>query len=263
MKDDRYSELMLAWLDGSLTEDQKNQLDKYLANGEIKKQELDELHQIQLKLSELPSSEPSEQMRDNFYTWLEKQKKAPKKHALFASFKFFLFNQQAKRMVIGLAILVIGFTFGMLYKTNVSQKKQLQQLSSQVNSMKEMMVLTLLDQPSSFQRLKAVDMSADISHANGRVLQALFKTLNSDPNVNVRLSALEVLARHSQNPKVREGLVQSIDQQQSPMLQVTMAELMLNLKVRKSVTRFQQLLKDKNLNQTARTQIQKTILALS
>jgi len=56
--------------------------------------------------------------------------------------------------------------------------------------------------------------------ANQRVIKALFTTLNSDPNINVRLVAIESLAKYAETPEVRMELVKSIELQDAPLVQI-------------------------------------------
>jgi len=67
------------------------------------------------------------------------------------------------------------------------------------------------------------------------------------------------LANH---PEVRQGLVQSITQQDSPLLQSAIADVMLKLQEKRSVKSFEDLLKQKNLNPGVRDKIKQTITQL-
>ena len=97
------------------------------------------------------------------------------------------------------------------------------------------MVLTLLDQPSANKRLQAVNEVNKLSSVTKTITKALFSTLNNDTNVNVRLSAIEALANYTEIPEVREGLIASIMNQKSPMVQIALADLMVKLQEKKAV----------------------------
>jgi HEAT repeats len=87
--------------------------------------------------------------------------------------------------------------------------------------------------------------------------------LNNDENVNVRLTALETLSKMATDPKVREGLIQSINYQDSPLVQSALADLMLSIQEKKSVRSFQKLLKKPETNEAIKTKIKETIHQLS
>ena len=50
----------------------------------------------------------------------------------------------------------------------------------------------------------------------------------------MRIAALNTLAGFAYDPKVREGLVNSISKQKSPLMQVNLAELMVTLQETKA-----------------------------
>lgn len=94
--------------------------------------------------------------------------------------------------------------------------------------------MAMLERESVSDRLKGVQMSSALSSSNEKVIDALFLTLNSDPSTNVRIAALNTLAGYTSDPKVREGLVNSISKQKSPLMQVNLAELMVKLQETKA-----------------------------
>ncbi len=68
------------------------------------------------------------------------------------------------------------------------------------------------------------------------------------PNVNVRLTTLEALTHFARDPVVREGLIQSILQQESPLVQAALADVMLKLQEKRAIQPFKKLLQQKDLN---------------
>jgi hypothetical protein len=85
------------------------------------------------------------------------------------------------------------------------------------------------------------------------------KTLNADPNINVRLAALEALESFAAEPHVREGLIRSIALQDSPLVQVALAELMLSLQEKSSVNELKKILQQNKTPKEVREKIKKTI----
>jgi HEAT repeat protein len=124
------------------------------------------------------------------------------------------------------------------------------------------MMLALLENPSASERIRGVSYTSEIKHADKEVIDALLATLNNDPNVNVRLSTLDALAHLAGHPEVREGLIQSIAQQDSPLMQSAIADVMLKLQEKRSVKSFRELLKQKDLNPGVRDKIKETITQL-
>lgn len=265
MIDEQYMELVTAYLDGTLSQKQKNELNEYLDKGIIDRNELERLAQLQHQMQEMPVPEPSSQMQSGFYQQLNSFRKEtgnirkPGWQSVLDSFKNHLL---LPRIAFGTAVLLVGIVIGLLFNTNMRYRDQLNNLSQEVTSMRTMMVMNMLNQPSSFERLKAVNISSTIDHTNDKVIDALLKTLNNDPNVNVRLAAINVLLQHGSNPKVRAGLVRSITHQNSPLVQATLADAMVALQDKNSVKELRQLLQRKDLNPTVKTKIHKSIAKL-
>jgi HEAT repeat protein len=124
------------------------------------------------------------------------------------------------------------------------------------------MMLALLENPSASERIRGVSYTSEIKHADKEVIDALLATLNNDPNVNVRLSTLDALSHLANHPEVREGLIRSIEKQDSPIMQLAIADVMLKLQEKRSVKSFEDLLKQKDLNPGVRDKIKQTITQL-
>lgn len=160
-----------------------------------------------------------------------------------------------------------GFLAGYLLKkpepvTAYNYQSKVDSLSSQVHDMREMMMLSLLENPSASERMRAVGYTSEIKNVNTKMIDALLSTLNNDPNVSVRLMTLDALTHYSDNPFVREGLVQSIVRQESPLVQSAMADVMAKIQEKRAVKPFKELLQQKQINVQVRTKIEQIISRL-
>jgi hypothetical protein len=136
---------------------------------------------------------------------------------------------------------------------------QMEVLTSEVTELKEMMMLSLLEKESATDRLKAVSLTHDMDQASKKVTKALIETLNNDSNINVRLAALDALKAYSNDSVVREALIRSIAKQDSPLVQVALAELMAGLQVKSSVKELQKIMENKNTPKDVKDRIKKSI----
>jgi len=164
-------------------------------------------------------------------------------------------------------LVIAGFMAGYLVNRptatmGTNYKVQVDSLSAQVHDMREIMMLSLLENPSASERIRAVGYTNEINNVNAKMIDALLTTLNNDPNVNVRLMTLEALTHYAGNPAVREGLVQSIVQQESPLMQSALADAMLKMQEKRAVQSFRKLLQQKQINVQVRTKIEQTISRL-
>jgi hypothetical protein len=221
--------------------------------------ELRSLEKLDNQLSAIESPTTSLAMDDKFYAMLAKEKR---KESPSFSFSMPSWDWLAPRLAFSVALIVAGFTGGYLFTRNDTNDSDVKLLTAQVAELKETMMLSLLEKESATDRLKAVSLSTEMSQVSQKVTTALFQTLNNDPNVNVRLAALEAITPYSNDGKVREQLIRSIGQQESPMVQMAMAELMGMLQEKKSVREFEKILKNERTPIEVRNKIKESINVL-
>jgi len=75
--------------------------------------------------------------------------------------------------------------------------------------------------------------------------------------------ALEALTQYASDASVRERLVKSLAVQDSPMVQVALADVMVQLQEKRSVKELRILLKKEGLNDLVKNKIEQTIKDLS
>ena len=102
--------------------------------------------------------------------------------------------------------------------------------------------LSVDEQIAKEEQLRQLKYALDQLSPDIKVIMALLNTLDRDGNINVRLASLDVLAENSYIPEVRTGLIQSITNQDSPLVQIAMADIMIRLQEKESVEKFRQLL---------------------
>jgi len=199
-----------------------------------------------------------EKIKSRFLDTLQVYKEAAApRSGFFAKLKELWSFQPQLKLSYAMLMLCMGLGIGLF--VNKKNNREMTRMSSEVSEMKQMMVLSLIENPSATERIRAVSMTQEIRNVDDKVIEALLSTLNQDPNDNVRLMTLEALAELAGHPKVREGLVQSIVSQTSPIMQSAMADVMLKLQEKKSVKPLQKMLKRDDLNSTVKDKVEKTI----
>jgi HEAT repeats/Putative zinc-finger len=266
-----YREQFPLLLTDALDENQRRELEKHLAVCAECREEFEATGKIWDLMGEIPQPEPSAAMRAGFSEMLadfkEEAKVIRKPSGEWVNkLRGYWSYQVQPRLAISLFLVAFGLIAGYILhqpgQSVISYNKQIDSLSSQVSEIKQVMLLSLLNDPSASQRIRAVSYSDEISNVNQKVIGALFTTLNEDPNVNVRLATLEALVKLAGEPKVREGLVRSIDLQESPLMQSAIADAMVILQEKSSVPYLQKLLNKKDLNQMVKINIEKNIQKL-
>lgn len=228
------------------------------------KRKFDGLRQTWSDLENLEAPQPSTEMDSRFFNMLhdeiEKQQKLSENSNNWVS--TFLEGLWRPQVAYGILLLFMGLSFGYFLKsdsTSVDYVKTTVVPNQETEEVREKLVLTLLDQPSANKRLQGINEINKFSKVDATVINALLQTLNNDANVNVRLAAIESLTNYLDNPIVREGLVQSIVQQDAPIVQVTLANLMVALQEKKSVEPFRKLIQTKELDKSVKQKLETTI----
>lgn len=259
--DDKYMSLITEYIDGTLSEARRDEFEGYVKDGFIDLKEAEELAAMQKQMLQAPEPEPSDALRSNFYQMLaEENRKLEKRSSrdLLSEFMQSLFSTNKGRLAFGFGVLMIGLFMGNVFSRS-AYNGQVESLSNQMADMKEVMMMAMLDEESVSSRLKGVQMSNGLVSDNKEVTDALFITLNNDENTNVRLAALATLAEYVQDPQIREGLVKSIVQQRSPLVQVALAELMVDLQESQAVKEFESILNADNTPDDVKTALRENL----
>lgn len=224
---------------GDISENEEKALDQFLeANPEVAS-EFKELQQTWDLFEEIERPEPSPAMDARFEGMLAAY--THKQQEARPNVLDWIVAQMTKSWQVGLAALVMGLFIGWWMLPSQNQQKDIQQLSDEIQSMKEMMMLTLIEQPKAQERIRAVNMAAELPRADEKVVNALITTLNNDENVNVRLASLESLVRYVDQPNVREALVGALTMQESPLVLIAIADVLVAIQEKSSVETLEQL----------------------
>jgi hypothetical protein len=257
MEQNKIDELVAKYNEGLTDPSEVQQLEQLIENGKVELTQLRSLDRLDDQLLAIESPAISLSLDDKFYAMLAKEKK---REATSYSFSMPSWNWLAPRLAFSVALIVAGFGGG--YLMNRGESSDVKLLTAEVADLKETMMLALLEKESATDRLKAVSLTTEMDQVSQKVTQALFQTLNNDPNINVRLAALEAIAPYSKDGKVREELIRSIGKQESPFVQVALAELMGVIQEKKSVSEFEKILRNENTPVEIKKRIKESINVL-
>jgi len=260
MKCEEYKERLADWHMGRLDTASAAELEQHLNTCADCREALVATGFVLDSINNLQDPVPSVQMKVDFRGMLDDFKAAEKKKLSVGSIGPWLLQPRLP-LAYGLVILLcIGGAY--LVGRSSKQDPEVQELHAAPQEQKQTMMLAMLDDPLASERIKAVSYTNDLKKVDDKVIDALFITLNNDPNVNVRLSALEALAALGNHPEVRTGLIKSIPTQDSPVIQLAIADVMLKLQEKGAVSSFRELLKQKGLDDEVKKKVKETITKL-
>ena len=258
MEKQRIDELIAKYNEGLADPAEVKAIEQLIEAGELALTQLKELASLDEQMMKAEAPSPSLRADDQFYAMLAGERRKASQH-----FAFHLpdWNILFPRLALASMLIVAGFLGG-YWLQRPSAQPEVKELTQQVGELKEMIMLSLIEKESASERLKAVSLTSDMVNVSDNVTKALFKTLNQDPNVNVRLAALEALIPFVKQSNVREELVRSISQQDSPLVQLNLAELMAAIQEKKSVGELQKLIESDKTPKEVKNKIRRSIEVL-
>ncbi|WP_304237794.1 HEAT repeat domain-containing protein [Jiulongibacter sediminis] len=258
------------FLENRLNPEEAKRFQEELQNSAEMQADFEVTRAIWLGINQIPVPEASPEMKAGFNEMLQTFKKRENEkvtiNSVLKRIKS-LFDSKASfswsyALIVFAVASAIGFYAGRKNSDDLATNDKVQQLGQEVEEMKELMMISMLENPMASERMKAVSFTREITDVDEKVIDALLTTLNQDENVNVRLATLEALVEFVEHPKVREGLVQSIVTQESPLVQVALADVMTQLQEKRSIEYIKQLLKQNGLNETVKEKLEETITGL-
>jgi hypothetical protein len=139
---------------------------------------------------------------------------------------------------------------------------EISQLKGQVDSLRQLVALSMLQQQSPSARMRGVTYTEQMSQPDREVVDALLSAVRNDNNENVRLSAVDALQKFSSDPRVIPALVDAIPQQDSPVVQISIVDLLVQLRARSTVNDLARLAKDTHLNESVRQRMDQALRQL-
>jgi hypothetical protein len=160
-------------------------------------------------------------------------------------------SHPAWRATIAAGLLAVGVLVGH-YQARPQENSEIGQLKGQVESLRQMVALSMLQQQSPSARMRGVTYSEQISQPDREVVDALLFAVRNDSNENVRQSAVDALQKFAADPRVIPALVDAIPGQQSPFVQISIIDLLVQLRARSTADDLARLAKDTHLDETVR-----------
>jgi len=223
--------------------------------------ELAELGIVWRGLESMAVPEPGGELRTRFMGMLEAyqagMEQAPVGHALAGPpvNRWFAWwpAQPAWQVAIAGVLLIAGIVAGRYVAAGPKEMTpEMAQLKGQVEGLRQLVALSLLQAQSPSDRLRGVSFSSQIIRPDAEVEQSLLHAINHDANVNVRLSAVDAIEKYAGDPAVRRALVDAVGVQDSPIVQCALIDLLVDLNDRDSAPALRHLAQDGQADEVVR-----------
>lgn len=252
------AELFPDYLLGKLNEAAAAEMQAHLDACAACRQEAAGLRAIWTKLEALPGEQPSAALRPRFYAMLAAYQQglqhshaAPRlRDVVNGWLERWWPKQPAFQFAFSVALLLAGLLIGNRLNGPAPAREsgELVTLRHELHSMRELMTLTLLRQESPSERLQGVSWVQNMDKPDNALLAALLHRLDYDPNINVRLAAVDALYLFVNQPLVRQGLMQSLSRQTSPLVQIALIDLIVEMREKQAAAALKELITNEKVN---------------
>ncbi|SRR5579871_4902906 len=261
MNCDDVRDLLPDYWTGGMDEGGKAAMQTHFAVCPACRGEAENLGAIWSKLGAIPEERPSRAMRARFEATLEAYaqglRQAERGPSMRQRVDKWLGGWWPREPVFqfgfAMAFLMIGLLAGYSLTRGAQDSGEVARLREEVTHTRQLVALSLLQEQSAAERLKGVDWSYRIPQPDSQILGALLRTVNYDQNVNVRLAALDALHSSASNQMVRQGLVQSLPRQTSPMMQIALIDLLVDIREKEAAEFLKGLAQEAGLNPEVRS----------
>jgi hypothetical protein len=133
---------------------------------------------------------------------------------------------------------------------NIAVRKKA--LVNKVSAKQTVLLAGLNNTLSAASRINAIAATSKLKKGNNTIIDALVQILNNDPNTNVRLAALDGLARFYREEYVRNKLVASLKKQHDPLVQINLINLLTRMRESAILSQLEEIVNNDNSNRAVK-----------
>ena len=263
MEKEKLEGLIIDYIDDRLNDAERKFIEQELMRNQEARKLYNELKEVIGLMENSIDLEPSAKLKAGFDQVLRQESTSSRARTIF-------FHPSLYRVAAAVALLLISGAIGFWISNNNLQQKELAILKEQMDSTrrqleetKQLMYAMLGNDQSASQRIRGVNVAMEISNADNEIVEALLKAMQTDANTNVRLAALDALSRFQQDPAVRKGLIDALSEQTDPMVQISLIQLLVQMKEKGVVRDLQKIVDDAGTMQAVKDEAYTGILKLS
>lgn len=269
---EKYSSRLMDKLAGELSEKEASKFEADLKQDSELWEEYQFFSKTWEELDSIAVPNASQNLSEQFYNQLQEiqEKESQSFKSRFKQFreKHLAKGQLLPNLTLGSLLIAIGVFLGGQWgkKTinNYTHNTTIQQITPEVDEASSLYGNLNVDYvPSSvkIQQIQAIPLTAVSEEEAIRLLK---EAVTNENNTNVKLAALSQLSEnYSQNKTLKNFLVKQLDEEQSPLVQVELLNLMMeNSKAKESVNKMETMLNQRKLNPIVQEKIKNDLPVL-
>ena len=255
-------ELLIDYVDGNLTGELKEFVEKQLAKDEAVQQDYLRLQELSHLMHTSGQLEPDSTLRDGFLLAIEEELENVEKSHDKNKAKVIDWTLSWKAAAAVTLLIISVFAGRWVWQRN-AEHEELVALQKEMEATKSLVIASLQDKASASRRLKGVNAAYQVNDLDAEMIRVLIKTMNADENVNVRLAAVQALARFADRQGVTEALIRALEQQKEPLVQIALINLMVELGEQRATKKLQQIIEDEQTLEAVKDEAYMAVFKLS
>lgn len=244
------TELVSQRLFGALGAADERRLQAHLAQCSSCRAEAHASAALWKELGTVDAEVPHERMRARFHAALAAYDARVQATAVDRLFERLWPRRPLFQAALAASLLAIGLVAGHLVPSRATER-EIASLRAEIRTVG----LVLLDHQSASERLRGVEW-ARRAQSDARTVDALLETVRHDPSLNVRLAAVQALSGWLDRPRVGTGLADALEREEAPLMQVTLADVLLEGRAEGSTAAVRRVLDRERLDPAVRDHLQ-------
>lgn len=259
MDREKLEALLIDYIDGNLSPEERARVEQeYLKSNKDAYRLYEQLKEVIQVMNRASQFEPSTRLRTDFDKVLQTEIAGNERG------KTVWFTPAFYRVAATVALIAVAGAVGFLLNEQRQHAAQLAAAQEEILKTKKQMMDLLNNQSSASQRLMGATVAYnDIAHADADIIKVLIRTMNDDENSNVRLAAIEALAKFNDQPHVRQALISALSTQKDPVVQIALIRLLVDMRAKGLKKELEQITTDDSLLPAVKDEAHAGLLKLS
>lgn len=257
MDKERLDDLIIDYIDGRLNQVDKQIIEQELMSNTEAFKRYEEYKEILQTIDRSARIQPAEKLKVMFEQVLEKEIDAQRKP------RTIFFTPAFYRIAAAIALIMVAGWAGYWISQQQQRQDDLVALKKEMELTKQLVMSRLENEQSATQRILGVMTANEADQADDEVVDALIRTMNNDPNSNVRLAAIDALGKFHHEPRIKASLVKSLTTQTDPVVQIALIQLMVQMKEKSAMKSLEKITRDEKVLQAVKDEAYVGVLKLS
>jgi hypothetical protein len=236
MEKEKLESMLIDFIDGKLQEVDRQRIEKELTTNEEAYKLYEQLKEVMSLMDRSSSYQPSSQLQSSFEKMLNAEMASTQEGKVVKLQPIFY------RVAAAISLLIVGVALGFWINKYQLQQEAITKLQEDQKKTQLMMMAMMENQQSASQRILGVKAAYTAQQPDDEMVRTLIRLMDEDPNSNVRLAAIDALRKFNDDEVVRKALVSSLSKQTDPTVQISLIQLLVEMKEKDAVKSLQNII---------------------